>query len=296
MGIHLGFPWHHFVFTVLWKRDQLCCVKNENRSVSERFVWTVGKMYQHWCRLNVWHWHLILDRSGENQRRFCRCSDSVSKWSNQIAERRHFEVHCFILGYYLNMLTCFNAPQTRFFSYCPLLQRHIPCLSDMLCFSSCLFKAPLMNTQSALIGRLTHARPCSSKNNREAVLNHFLHFKLAARHYSCKCATWCCCVMSGSHRIKGGSSNEAFQEQYFLWERGASVGVDKNGYKTLKEKKKHALWSSRVPKQDLTNSLPRPLFRHQQGCWKKNQVRHYMIIENHLTEITKAIITTLTVL
>ena len=28
---------------------------------------------------------------------------------------------------------------------------------EMLCFSSCLFKAPLLNIQSALIGQLTHA-------------------------------------------------------------------------------------------------------------------------------------------
>ena len=32
--------------------------------------------------------------------------------------------------------------------------------------------------------------------------------------------------MSQSHRIKGGASDEAFQEQCFLWERGASVGAD----------------------------------------------------------------------
>ena len=29
--------------------------------------------------------------------------------------------------------------------------------------------------------------------------------------------------MSQSHRIKGGTADEAFQEQGFLWERGASV-------------------------------------------------------------------------
>ena len=29
-------------------------------------------------------------------------------------------------------------------------------VSDPLCFSSCLFKASSLNTQSALIGRLTH--------------------------------------------------------------------------------------------------------------------------------------------
>ena len=32
-------------------------------------------------------------------------------------------------------------------------------------------------------------------------------------------------MMSQSHGIKGRSTNEAFQEQCFLWERGASVGL-----------------------------------------------------------------------
>ena len=32
--------------------------------------------------------------------------------------------------------------------------------------------------------------------------------------------------MSQSHRIKGKTTVETFQEQRFLWERGASVGVD----------------------------------------------------------------------
>ena len=31
--------------------------------------------------------------------------------------------------------------------------------------------------------------------------------------------------MSQSHRIKGGTIDEAFQEQCSLWERGASVGL-----------------------------------------------------------------------
>ena len=32
--------------------------------------------------------------------------------------------------------------------------------------------------------------------------------------------------MSQSHIIKGRTTEEAFQEQCFLWERGASVGAD----------------------------------------------------------------------
>ena len=58
---------------------------------------------------------------------------------------------------------------TSGFSYCPVLQLCIPPLSETLRLSSCLFKAPLTNTQSALIGQLTHAWP-STANNRSAVL------------------------------------------------------------------------------------------------------------------------------
>ena len=32
--------------------------------------------------------------------------------------------------------------------------------------------------------------------------------------------------MQQSHEIKGGASDEAFQEQCFLWESRASVGAD----------------------------------------------------------------------
>ena len=32
--------------------------------------------------------------------------------------------------------------------------------------------------------------------------------------------------MSQSHRVEGGTTDEAFQEQRFLWERGAPVGAD----------------------------------------------------------------------
>ena len=43
------------------------------------------------------------------------------------------------------------------FSYCPEQQPFIPILSEILHFSLCLFKAPLPNTQSALIGQLINA-------------------------------------------------------------------------------------------------------------------------------------------
>ena len=38
-------------------------------------------------------------------------------------------------------------------------------------FKSCLFKAPLLTAQSALIGQLTHALPSIINNNRAPVLN-----------------------------------------------------------------------------------------------------------------------------
>ena len=41
-------------------------------------------------------------------------------------------------------------------------------------------------------------------------------------------------MMSQSHRIKGGTTDEAFQEQCFLTERGASVGEDFITLLTLK--------------------------------------------------------------
>ena len=56
-----------------------------------------------------------------------------------------------------------------------MLQLCIPHLSETLCFSSCLFKGlPLLNTQSALIGQLTHAWINTANTNRAAVLNPFL--------------------------------------------------------------------------------------------------------------------------
>ena len=61
--------------------------------------------------------------------------------------------------------------------------------------------------------------------NNRAVLNLFRHARLATRHKLCKCVTWWCSMMSQSHVIKGGTTDEAFQEQCFLWESGASVGV-----------------------------------------------------------------------
>ena len=48
--------------------------------------------------------------------------------------------------------------------------------------------------------------------------------------------------MSQSHRIKGGTTDEEFQEQCFLWKREASVDVDFDllyGQEHIEEKTKH---------------------------------------------------------
>ena len=49
-----------------------------------------------------------------------------------------------------------------------------PLLSEIFRFSSCLFKAPVLNTKSALIGQPTHAWASTANNYRAAVLNQFL--------------------------------------------------------------------------------------------------------------------------
>ena len=83
-----------------------------------------------------------------------------------------------------------------------------------------------LRTQSALIGQLAHAWPSTPINNRVAVLNQFVHGKLAAMHKLRKCVTWWRSVASQSHWIKGGTTDEAFTGAVFLWERGASVDED----------------------------------------------------------------------
>ena len=64
---------------------------------------------------------------------------------------------------------------TSVFSYCPELQHSV----QNTPYSYCLFKAPILNTQSALIGRLMHAWANNANNNRAAVLNYFLQYQVA---------------------------------------------------------------------------------------------------------------------
>lgn len=62
-----------------------------------------------------------------------------------------YYAHNFILGHLgrSDRFTCFSTQNTSAFSYCSL-QQH--CILPLLCCSSCLFKARLLNTQSPLIG------------------------------------------------------------------------------------------------------------------------------------------------
>ena len=69
--------------------------------------------------------------------------------------------------------------------------------------------------KSALIGQLTHAWASTANINRVAVLNKFLCAKLATRHTSRKCITLTCSVMSLSHGIKGGTTDEDFRSSVF---------------------------------------------------------------------------------
>ena len=155
---------------------------------------------------------------------------SLKIWQLKLKEAYYFLAHSFILGCYLNMLTTL------------VLKKYT--LSETLCLSLCLFKTEA-NTQTPLIGWLTHAWHSSSNKNRAAVLNQFLHAKLAVRYSLCKGVTWWRSVMSQSHWIKDGTSGEALQRKCFLREWGA-IGANfltfkifymhNKIYKTLKEK------------------------------------------------------------
>ena len=59
-----------------------------------------------------------------------------------------------------------------------------------------------------------------------AVQSQFIRDKPVARHTWCTCVTLWHSVMSQSYKIKGRTTDEAFQEQCFLWERGASFVAD----------------------------------------------------------------------
>lgn len=109
------------------------------------------------------------------------------------------------------------------FSHCPVPQHCIPPLPETLHFSSCLFKPPSSWTLSLLrlVGSLmsepaplTTTEQLCRRNCK--VPNYLLGIK-------CANVTQWCSLMSQSHGIKGGTTNEAFQEQRFQWERGTSI-------------------------------------------------------------------------
>ena len=61
-----------------------------------------------------------------------------------------------------------------------------------------------------------------------------LHFYREYRGKLCMCVTWWRSVMSQSQGMKGGATEEAFQVQWFLWERGAPVFDQICGFLTFK--------------------------------------------------------------
>ena len=131
----------------------------------------------------------------------------------------------FIILFCVTTTTVLHAlmlKNTYVFSYCPVSPL---CLKGSV-LAPVSLSAPIRNTQSVLIGQLAHAWASATNNNRAAVLNQFLHSKLAARHTLCKCLTWWHTAMSTRRGVRDSTADEAFQERCSLWERGASVGED----------------------------------------------------------------------
>ena len=63
--------------------------------------------------------------------------------------------------------------------------------------------------------------------SQKSILVFTIMLKLVYYYQKLRIVVWMSLsVMSQSHRIKGGAPDEAFQEQCFLWERGASVRAD----------------------------------------------------------------------
>ena len=106
------------------------------------------------------------------------------------------------------------------FSYCPVLLLSFPPLSESLCFTSCLLKAPSRDpvcSDWSAHTCMTQQRWQQQSSWANCNMSNLL---------LCKCVTWWLSVMSQSHRIKGGTPDEVFQGHCFLWERGAAVGED----------------------------------------------------------------------
>ena len=82
------------------------------------------------------------------------------------------------------------------------------------------WRPALLITQSALIGQLTHTWEITANNSSAAVLNQPQDRNYANAWHSD--VVWCHNVTV----LKAGAADEVFQDQWFLWERGASVGAD----------------------------------------------------------------------
>ena len=145
----------------------------------------------------------------------------IDSWSTFVQEKTKGDILCSCSGSWCYFRFTLMLSNTSVFSYCPVEQQCIPSLSDKLCFNSRLFKTRLLNTKPSLSGQPTHAWASTANDSRAALPNEFLCAK-AAMYTLSKYVT----LMSKRHRIKGGATDEAFQEQGNLWERGVPAGVD----------------------------------------------------------------------
>ena len=90
----------------------------------------------------------------------------------------YFQVHNLILCYYLNWFTCYGSHKKHQCSHTVQWNSTVaPPVWNVLAPVS--LRTTLPDTQSHLIGQLTHAWPSTTNNNRAAVLNQFRHAKLS---------------------------------------------------------------------------------------------------------------------
>ena len=118
----------------------------------------------------------------------------------------------------------------------PVYSHSVAALYTQSSFSSCLFKdPPVANTHYPLIGRLTHTWVQLVNNNRAAVLKSVLTCQTSHAVLNYANVWHVNAVMSLNHVIRGGTTDEAFEGQCFLWERGASLGAAFDLFNLLSE-------------------------------------------------------------
>ena len=118
-----------------------------------------------------------------------------------------------------------------------MLEDSTPPLSETLCLSSCLFKVPPENPVCCNWSAHTHLSHHSPLCLRSVRPCHQLPLSFTSTvNIDMNYANECHSVMSCSHLliIKVDSTDEAFQEQCFLWENQASVGADFDLFSTFK--------------------------------------------------------------